>query len=340
RPFLDHLIHLLRRHGITEVILAIQYLSDAFEQHYQDGASLGVSVIHVREEKPLGTAGAVKNVEKHLDDTFIVFNGDILTDLDLAGMIRFHRERASKLTIALTPVEDPTAYGLVELGGGQRIRRFLEKPKWEEVTTNLINAGTYIIEPEVLRHVPAQEFYMFERGLFPGLLQLDEPMFGYPSDCYWIDIGTPQKYLDVHRHVLAGRVSCHLPGEERDNGVRTGRGCYLDPAAAVQGPVIMGDRCRVEGDARISGPVVIGNDCVIGAGATVEDAVLWNGVTVAAGATVKQAVIASNSRIENGAIICGGAVVGCNCEIGPGNTLTNGIRIWPGVSLPPNAIGF
>jgi mannose-1-phosphate guanylyltransferase len=340
RPFMDHVVGLLTRHGITEIILAIQYLSSSFEQHYRDGSQLGVSFVQVREDKPLGTAGAVKNVEAHLSDTFVVFNGDIMTDLDLSAMLRFHRAKKSKVTIALTPVDDPTAYGLVELQPGGRIRRFLEKPRWEDVTSNLINAGTYIIEPEVLRYAPPGEFYMFERGLFPTLLEEGQPMFGFPSDSYWMDIGTPQKYLSVHRDVLAGRIACDLPGQEITEGVRVGEGCNIASSARIVGPVIFGDACSVGHDVHIFGPVVLGRECEISSSAVVEDSVMWDHVKLGSASSVKGSVVATGSRVEDAVTIDGGVVVGHNCGIGSGNKLANGMRVWPDTNLPPRSISF
>jgi mannose-1-phosphate guanylyltransferase len=181
QPFIEWMLLRLREQGITEVILAVQYLASRFRESLGDGSRLELKIHIVEETEPLGTAGAVKNVEHLLDGPTFVFNGDVMTDLDLRAMLAFHREKQSKVTISLTPVEDPTQFGLVEMDRQNRVQRFLEKPGPEDITTDLINAGTYIIEPEVFRYVPPKQFYMFERGLFPVMLQTGDPMFGFPS---------------------------------------------------------------------------------------------------------------------------------------------------------------
>jgi len=206
QPFIEHVLENLRDQGIDEVILAVQYLADRFRASLGDGSRLGLKVHVIEEPEPRGTAGAVKNIEHMLDGTTFVFNGDVMTDLDLQAMLAFHHEKGSKLTIALTPVDDPTSFGLVETNPDGHIRRFLEKPRIDEVTTNMINAGTYIIEPELFRYVPPAQYYMFERGLFPVVLQTGDAMYGYPSRAYWTDIGKPQTYLEVHHDILIGKV--------------------------------------------------------------------------------------------------------------------------------------
>lgn len=240
QPFIEYMLTSLRDQGIDEVILAVQYLADRFRSHLGDGSRLGMKVHIVEEPHPLGTAGAVKNVEHMLDDTVFVFNGDVMTDLDLQAMLAFHRKRQSKVTISLTPVEDPTAFGLVETEADGQVRRFLEKPRPEDVTTNLINAGTYVIEPEVFRYVPAGEPHMFERGLFPNLLAANEPMFGYPSTAYWTDIGKPQTYLDVHHDILLGKMRYAFRGHEVADRVWAEGNVTIHDSATLVGPIVLG----------------------------------------------------------------------------------------------------
>ncbi|MCL5024966.1 MAG: NDP-sugar synthase [Chloroflexi bacterium] len=339
RPFLEHMLDYLKRYGISDVVLSMCYRPDVIQAHFGDGRSFGVELAYAVEQTPLGTAGAVKNAEQHVDETCFVFNGDILTDLDLRAMLEFHRRVGAKVTIALTPVEDPTAYGLVETDADRRIRRFTEKPAPDQVTTNLINAGTYIIEPEVLGLVPPDTFYMFERGLFPLLLEKGEPMFGFPSHSYWIDIGTPQKYLAVHHDILLGHVSLQPPGERAGDGLLAGKDCIVDPTARIVGPVVLGDRVSLGPEASIIGPVVIGNDCQVGSGSTVEEAVVWNGTSIGEKVTVKASVAAARCTIADGAII-DGAIIADGCSIGSGNRLERGIKVWPGATLAPNTITF
>lgn len=340
QPFIVHVLENLRNQGIDEVILCVQYLADRFRDALGDGSALGLKVHVIEEPEPLGTAGAVKNVEHMLDGSTFVFNGDVLTDLDLQAMLAFHRERASKLTIALTPVEDPTAYGLVETDSTGNIRRFVEKPRIDEVTTNLINAGTYIIEPDLFRYVPPKQHYMFERGLFPVVLQTRDPMFGYPSRAYWTDIGTPPAYLDVHHDILVGKVRYHFHGQEISNRVWLVGDADIHPSAQVIGPVVIGPGVKIGAGAQVIGPTVIGAGCVIGAQARIEGAVLWEGNQIAESAVLRSCVIGHHNQIGPRTHIGDGTIISDACVIEAENRLDRGIRIWPETHLKEKSISF
>jgi mannose-1-phosphate guanylyltransferase len=350
RPHLDHVFAFLRQHDITDVVLAVQYHADAFEARYGDGSAWGIRLTVVREDEPRGTAGAVKNVEAHLTpgETLLVFNGDILTDLNLQAMIAFHRANGSVCTIALTPVSDPSAYGVVDMDRTGRITRFTEKPKREEATSNLINAGTYVLEWEAVQAIPAGTHYMFERGLFPGLLEQGRPMYGYPDNAYWIDIGTPEKYLQAHRDILDGRM--HNPitprlGIDADDPTQattiwTGDDVEIDPTAELAGPLLIGAGSRIGPGARLIGPAVLGAGCRVDAEATVTDAVLWDRVQVGQGTIIHTAVLAHDVQVAAEAQITGGSLIADGCRVEPANQLTNGVRLGPGTVLPERAITF
>jgi mannose-1-phosphate guanylyltransferase len=340
QPFIEHMLENLRDQGIGEAILAVQYLADRFREALGDGSRLGMKVYVIEEPEARGTAGAVKNVEHMLDGTTFVFNGDVMTDLDLQAMLAFHRERGSKLTLALTPVEDPTAYGLVEMHEDGHIRRFIEKPRQDEITTDLINAGTYIMEPELLRYVPPREYFMFERGLFPVVLQTKDPMYGYPTRAYWTDIGKPQAYLEVHHDILMGKVRHGFRGREIGNRVWQEDGADIHPTAQIVGPVVIGPDVTVGRGARVIGPTVIGANCVIGANVQIEGAVLWDNNTVDEGATLRNCVVGRDNRIGAKAHVMDGSIISDRCEIGPENRLERGIRIWPETRLGEKAISF
>ncbi len=341
RPFLEHMLVRLREQGITEVILAVQYLAEQFRAVLGDGSQLGITLTIVEEPEPRGTAGAVKHVEHLLDGTTFVFNGDVVTDLDLPQMLAFHRAQQSHTTIALTPVDDPTQFGLVEMEADRSVRRFLEKPRAEDITSNLINAGTYIIEPDVLSYIPPNEFYMFERGLFPVLLQRREPMFGFPARAYWNDIGRPHNYLEVNHDILIGKVqNVTLEGEEIAERVIASSTPDIAEGVQIVGPVVMGHNVTIERGAHIIGPTVIGNGCTIGAEATVEGSVLWQHNTVLAGATIRGSVVGNNNTIASGTVVTGGSIISDDCAIGADNRLDKGVRFWPGTVLQDSAISF
>lgn len=340
KPFLQHVLEYLVRYGITDVILSMGYRSEVITDYFGDGRDFGVNLVYVHEDSPLGTAGAVKNAEKHLDGTCFVFNGDVLTSLDLGAMLEFHRQKKAMVTISLTPVEDPTAYGLVEMDDDRRVQRFVEKPSWDRVTTNLINAGTYLMEPEVFRYVPPDIYYMFEHGLFPVLLQTGDPMYGFPSNSYWIDMGTPQKYLSLHRDILSGRAGVAVPGERIRDGVWAEHGCEIDPSVRLISPVVLGRGVTIGPNTTITGPVVLGEGSVVGRNCVIEDAVVWKKALIGDSVTMKQCVVGNETRISDHGWITGGAIVADGCEIGSGNKLEHGIRIWPNKTIEPNTITF
>lgn len=340
QPFIEWMLLRLRDQGIGEVILCVQYLADRFRASLGDGSRLEMKVHIVEEPEPRGTAGAVKNVEHLLDGPTFIFNGDVMTDLDLQAMLAFHREKQSKVTISLTPVEDPTQFGLVEMDGANKVQRFLEKPRVEDITTNLINAGTYIIEPEIFRYVPPNQFYMFERGLFPVVLQTGDPMYGFPSRAYWTDIGKPQTYIDVHHDILIGKVQYSFGGRQIADRVWVEGDAEIHPSAQVVGPVVIGNGTVIERGARVIGPTVIGPRCRIGPECSLEGAVLWEGNVLDEGVVLRNSVIGANNHIGAKTHIADGAIIGDDCTMGAENRLERGIRIWPNTALGDKAITF
>jgi mannose-1-phosphate guanylyltransferase len=300
RPLMEHTIAYLKGFGVEDVVLTLNYLPDAITQQFGDGRRYGVRIVYCLETEPLGTAGAVKNAEDYLDGTFIVLNGDIFTDLDLSEMLSFHRERGAAATISLSRVEDPSAFGVVEMDGRQRVKRFIEKPPRAEATSHWINAGTYVLEPAVLGNVPAGRHYMFEKGLFPRILEMGLPVYGYPYRGYWVDMGTPDKYFTVNMDLLCSRVGSPAAGAPRPGEVKYGPGVVVDPAAVVTGPVLIGGGCRIGAGARVKGPVVMGQDCRVEADAGIEDTILWDGVNIGAGARLRRCIIASGASVPAG----------------------------------------
>jgi len=327
-PFLEHVIHYLSQHQATEIVLALSQRQQFIESYFGDGSRFGIRLYYSIEDTPLGTGGAVKNAEKYLDETFLVLNGDIFTDLDITAMMELHRDRKAKVTIALTPVDDPTSYGLVETTARSRITRFLEKPSPSEVTTNMINAGIYIIEPDVLTYIPPQVSFSFERELFPPLLEQGEPVYAYPSSAYWIDIGAPEKYLQLHRDLLNGKSSHYAPPSEKLIGEHSN----IHPTAQINGPVVVGDNCNIESKVKLIGPVVIGPGCTIQPGAVIEDSVIWHAVQVGPRAVVKNCILA-NGCCLNADCIVQDSTLGDNVIVVNGCRLSPASKIWPGTRV-------
>jgi mannose-1-phosphate guanylyltransferase len=297
RPFIEHVIRKLALHGIDEIVLAMGYRPDSIYAYFKDGSGLDVKLTYSLEDRPLGTAGAIKNAARHIKEAVFVLNGDCFTDLDYSEMYRQHKDHQAKATIALTHVEDPTRFGVVETDDSGHVLRFIEKPKWEDVTSHWINAGVYILEPEVLDYIPDDRFYMFENGVFPRLLQQGEPFYAYRSTAYWIDMGTPEQYHRVNSDLLLGNCSSPLH-TARD--IILGPGCEIHPSARLSGPVMLADGCSVGAQARITGPAVMGRGCRIAEGAVIENSLLWDDITVAEGAIVINSIIASGAKIDKG----------------------------------------
>jgi mannose-1-phosphate guanylyltransferase len=342
RPFLEHVLANLGRHGVEEAILTTGYLAEAFEDFPPERAH-GVKLTIVRETTPLDTCGAIKNVESMLDGTFLVCNGDILTDLDITSLVKFHRERDTLGTLTLAPVEDPSAYGLVPIDEDGRIERFIEKPQPDEIVTNLINAGTYVLEPEILNYVPTGVPFSFERvregGLFPLLLAEGEALYGFVSNAYWLDIGTPDKYLRANTDTVAGLVGIDPPGVRQEGPVWVARGTEIDATARIDGPACIGADCRIEARAVIGSRACIGDGCVIAAGASVDESVLHPGVRIESGAFVVRSIIGTGATIGAGSRVTD-AVVGNDVKVGQDNELSGGIRLWPGIEVPDKGITF
>ena len=309
-PFLQHQLALLGAHGVTDVILSVSHMPDVIRSTMGDGRAAGVRLRDVVEDEPLGTAGGVRNAADLVEGRVVVLNGDILTDLDLRAMLDAHEARGAKASIYLTPVENPTAYGLVELTADGRVRRFLEKPGWDEVTTNTINAGVYVLERELLDLIPKGQAYSMEREFFPMLLERHVPFLGHVPRAYWLDIGTAAKYLQAHQDLLDRLVQS--PASPPGRRVQEG---WLDPTAdlhstvRLRAPVVIGAGCRLEADVVVGPGAVLGPGCRLGAGSQVEGAVLWEAVEVGAGARL------------HGSLVGRGCRVGAHAELGPGTVL-------------------
>jgi mannose-1-phosphate guanylyltransferase len=299
RPFLEHTIAYLKNYQVQEIVLAVSYLPEVIQQYFGGGTGCGVRLAYALESSPLGTAGAVKNAEHYLDSTFIVLNGDIFTGLNLADMLALHRQKRAKATISLTWVDNPSAFGVVETDSEGRVLRFVEKPPPDQVTSHWINAGIYILEPDVLRHVPANSFYMFEQGLFPRLLELGELVYSYPFEDYWLDMGTADKYLQLSGDLLQSVARSALIGDFGRDEVRCDREVAIHRSAEIVGPVVIGGGCQIGQGVRIIGPVVLGPDCHIDKAARIERSVLWKGVEVNACAVLDRCVAGSDARIDS-----------------------------------------
>ena len=320
-PFLERTLRRLKAAGIDDVILPAGYLPEAITSFFGDGSALGMRLRYVIEEVPLGTAGALKNVAQYIDGPFFVLNGDVLTSLDLRAMLAFHRRKGGIGTLHLIRVADPSAFGCVVHDPQGRIEAFVEKPPRDQAPTDEVNAGTYLLEREVLDLIPAGRPVSVERETFPAIIAGPRPLYAYTTDDYWIDLGRPEAYLDAHRHVFDGTMPLGLAPE------LDGPGAAAAPASALRPPVFIGRDCRIAPDAAVGPYTVLGDNCEIGAGASVADSLLWDGVTVGERAQVAWSIVASRARIGAGARVERGAVIGHDAEIAPGAVVAENARV-------------
>src|SRR5437899_9792663 len=251
KPCMEHILELLRAHGLTEVIVTVAFLPQAIRGYFGDGESLGMEVGYSVEESPLGTAGSVRLAAKQLDETFLVISGDALCDVDLSALIAFHRERGAAVTIGLKAVDNPLEFGIVVTDEEGRIERFLEKPSWGQVFSDTINTGIYVLEPEVMRHVPTDRPYDFSKELFPLLLEMGRPLYGYVFDEYWQDIGNLDQFRQANFDALNEAVSLNIPGIRLRGNIWVGEGVEIDDIEDVEGPAFVGNYCRISPQASI-----------------------------------------------------------------------------------------
>jgi mannose-1-phosphate guanylyltransferase / phosphomannomutase len=339
RPIAEHIINLLKRHNIYEVIATLHYLPDALRDYFQDGSDFGVQMTYaVEEDQPLGTAGCVKNIAELLDETFLVISGDSITDFDLTAAIQFHKQQKSKATLILTRVPNPIEFGVVITDKDGRINRFLEKPSTSEIFSDTVNTGTYILEPEVLEYLPANTECDFSKDLFPLLLAKDEPMYGYIAQGYWCDVGHLDAYRESQYDALERKVHLDVAYKEISPSVWVGQNTFIDPSAQIDAPAVIGDNCRIGARVQIEGGTVIGDNVTIGSDANLKRPIVWNGAIMGDEAHLSACVIARGARVDRRAHVLEGAVVGSLSSVGEEAQISPFIRVWPSKKIESGAI--
>jgi NDP-sugar pyrophosphorylase family protein len=331
RPIIDYQVELCRRHGITDIVVNLHYLADALSRHLGDGSALGVRIRYSKETAPLGTAGAVRLAAPFFDgEAMLVFNGDVLTDLDLSAMLAFHARSGATATIAVTQVQDPTPFGLVLQAPDGRITGFLEKPTLEEARRQAerfwINAGTYILQPGIFAPIPEATSWSMERQVFPGLLEEGEPFFAFQSQSYWLDCGSPAAYFKAHHDILAGTFPRPAtwkpwPGESRPLAWLDGDVSLPDDLIVEPGPVYIGEGASVGSGVRLGNFAVIGAGAVVDDGARVEGAIVGKGAYIGRNSQVMGGLIGASSRLEADVRINGRTLLADHSVIGRGTCL-------------------
>jgi mannose-1-phosphate guanylyltransferase len=310
RPFLQFQLDLIKKvPEIDEVILSLNYQPRRIEEIFGDGGDSGLALRYVVEPAPLGTAGAIRFAAESLRDSVVVFNGDVLTAIDLQAVIALHRERKAKATIVLTPVDNPSAYGLVEIDTRSNVLRFLEKPDPHQITTDTINAGIYVLEPDTFDRIPSEQPWSIERSFFPSLIERQETFVAYVYRGYWIDIGTPEKYMQVHRDIMARRYHA-APFSGDRSGACVSPSARIDEGAKVEAPCFIDADVVVKSGARIGPHSVIGRHCHIEENASVERSIVWANTRISQEAIVRDAIVGRHCHIGRSALVGDGTVLG------------------------------
>jgi len=311
RAFLHYQIDLLKQvPEIDEVILSLNYQPRRIEEIFGDGSGTGIRIRYVVEPAPLGTGGAIRFAAQDVQDTIVVFNGDVMTSVDVNRVVQTHRERKAKATIVLTPVDNPSAYGLVETAADGAVQRFLEKPNPDEITCDTINAGIYVLEPSTFDRIPKDVSYSIERAYFPSLVERGEPFFAYIDRGYWIDIGTPEKYIQVHRDMFEGKFQAGVFASADRSHPVVAPDARVEEGARLQGPCFIDAGAQIKAKAVVGAYSVIGRNAVVEEEAEVRDSIVWPNTRIGQHAVVEGAILARNCHIGRNVTISGHAVIG------------------------------
>ncbi len=318
RPVMEYLIELLKQHGFDEIIVNLHYLGDKIMDYFRDGSAWGVKITWAYEDRLWGDAGSVKRAEAFFhDETFLVIGGDDLTDMDLSDVLKTHREKKALATIALSPVDDPSEYGIVLMDDDGRITRFLEKPKGGDIFSNTANTGVYLFEPKIFDLIPHGVFHLFGKEAFPYLLQQHLPMYGHLNRAYWKDVGSLKAYQQTHKDVLEALIKIKLPLTEVRKKVWMGQNVVIDETAIIGDPIAIGSNVTIKARAQVLENTVIGDNCTVEEDATVQDSILWDGAVVRQGTHLERCVVGKDCRVQTDAAIFDGIIVNPQRPDGP-----------------------
>ena len=336
RPFIQFMLDWLRSHGVDDVVMSCGHLADGVRNVLGDGADFGVRLRYVEEPRPLGTGGALKHAESLLDERFLMLNGDVLTDIDITSQLRRHEATGARGTLALYPVEDPSAYGLVRLDDAGAVTEFVEKPSADQIDTNNISAGVYVLERSVLELLAPGQPASIEREVFPELV--GHGLYGHVSRGYWMDIGTPERYLQATFDILEGNVATEVAARMGNAYVCIEDG--VENSGRVIPPALVESGCRIAADARVGADVVLEQGVTVGERTTIERSVVLRGATIGAGCTLRGCIIGAGATIGDRCVVEGMSVLGEGVSLGAGNVVAQGARLFPGVALPDHALLF
>jgi mannose-1-phosphate guanylyltransferase/phosphomannomutase len=329
QPVMEHILGLVKHHGIDEVVATLAFMPQVIEDYFGDGDEWGLDISYAIEETPLGTAGSVRNASAALDETFLVISGDALTDINLKRVIDFHHDRGGAVTIALKQVPNPLDFGVVITDERGKVERFLEKPTWGQVFSDTINTGIYVVDPMVFEYIPEGQPFDFSSELFPLLMEKGHEIYGCVVEGYWCDVGSLESYVEVHRDILDGKAMLYVPGSKTKDDVWVGDGADIDGSVEIAPKVVIGANTKIRAGAKLGPYTVIGDNCLVGYDAETEHSIIWNDSFVGARSQVRGAVLCRGVDIRAGARVEQGAVIGDETMVGHGATVGNDVQVYP-----------
>ncbi len=338
KPVMEHILNLLKRHGITEVVITVQYLASNIEDYFGNGSQFGMRITYSREDVPLGTAGSVKNAEDQLTEPFLVISGDALTDYNLTDIIKYHQEKKAMATLTLAHVHNPLEYGVIITNEEGHITQFLEKPSWGEVFSDTINTGIYVLDPKIFSYFEKNKQFDFSQELFPMMLKNGDPIYGYISNGYWCDVGNLSEYMRANADVLQGRVDVEIPAKNIGGNIWCEESVEIAEEAQLYGPLYLAHDCKIKAGAIIHGPSTIGHYTIIDERAQVDRSIVWNNSYIGERAELRGALVGSSTSIKSKAVMFEGSVIGDNSIIQEGAIVQPNIKIWPDKEIEAGAV--
>jgi len=339
KPVMEHILNLLKRHGITEVVVTVQYLASSIEDYFGSGSQFGMRITYSREDVPLGTAGSVKNAEEQLTEPFLVISGDALTDFNLTDFIQYHNDKKSLATLLLAHVPNPLEYGVIITNEDGHISQFLEKPSWGEVFSDTINTGIYMLDPKVFTYFEKDKPFDFSQELFPFMLKKGDPIYGYvtPSG-YWCDVGNLSEYMRANADVLQDQVDIEIPAKDIGSNIWCEEGVEIDEGAQLYGPIYLGHDCKVRSGAIIHGPSMIGSYTIVDERAQVDRSIVWNNSYIGDRAELRGAIVGTSTNIKGKAVMFEGSVIGDNSIVQDSAIIQPNVKIWPDKEIEAGAV--
>ena len=337
KPVMEHVLDLLKKHGITDVVVTVQYLASVIQSHFGDGSSFGMNITYAVEETPLGTAGSVKNAEQHLQEPFLVISGDAMTDFDLEAILDFHAQKKAKATLTLYRVPNPLEYGVIIIDDEGHIRQFLEKPSWGEVFSDTVNTGIYVLEPDVFRYIEPGKATDFSQDVFPAMLRNGDALYGYVASGYWCDVGNIAEYMRANADVLSGRVSVPPIGKHIGGDIWVDGDVEIAPDATLYGPIFLGQGCKIKGGVMVHGPSVVREYALVDSHSHVDRSIIWRNSYVGERAEIRGAIVCRQCSIKSRVLVFEGAVIGDNTVVNEGAIIQPQVKIWPNKEIETGA---